>query len=890
MRLISFVDFIKATISELQQSEEELNLMSDSESQGVVEVESSPERDFDDDEADFVPAKVAKLSFVAPPASEPKSRKRARSTKEPLTPLFSKSLKAPASEPPAKKQKKFDFIKPEAPAGANPSDVLVKTLYSGDKFVGRFKLPILSLSPASLAQHYCTREMVEEHVLRLVDSMSSYTSGFEVRDNFKVALCFTSEAEEERGKMKLRVTDLLKQSTVKARRTKIQALIDEKLVNAITIGGNHSREALTRLINQNHDHFPKDFEVTCDVFIDPSVEEARAIGFVDNTVASANREYSFQDKVILIRELWMNPKYVTEQGLGLTNAALTLAVNDYLSNNKGNTSFDVRLNSSSAFIKACNIPEDLWEVVKESLSSKSITMAFFRSINWSFSPARLRCAFVQFNKDANFKVLQNVVKSVKAYNRAVTSILWIWRKLDSTRQIASSDEDFLVKFSDILNIDTLAQQFSSSLQSLRGTTIFQDDLFTVRVKRVIEGLLHPSESRSQIMTGFAAQPCLNRDGIESLHYLRCSPLEEGVQAVKAAQFKIGTILLDPPFGIISESWDTAWTMEEWVDALSLLHQNFPAAPLVVWMAFQQQKTVEDAASLSGYHKISYHCWLKTGSMTQRGGRMSYPANPFLILTQDKKKYQPNSTFKAGTNFVATPPEAKFRVQEEVLNPTQKPVVLLRSVINSFCPVGSTVLDVCSGSGSGAIASATLGFDSISIDFREDQIEGATQRLQGELNAPSYNPSCDFIHDFSTLRRSLTEQLKEPAAKESQDEAEESVHQSESNIIAEERALGLSIPSNPSEVMELLTSSPVIEEERSDDEAPTPHDNDFIDDSQPTQRVVRRKKKTAQTPPSALHLPVPKPPSKNTSATSNAPAPSPWPPCPVPKPKRKKFVD
>jgi hypothetical protein len=76
-----------------------------------------------------------------------------------------------------------------------------------------------------------------------------------------------------------------------------------------------------------------------------------------------------------------------------------------------------------------------------------------------------------------------------------------------------------------------------------------------------------------------------------------------------------------------------------------------------------------------------------------------------------------------------------------LNKSQKPITLLRSLIARNSPLSDFVFDFCSGSGSGSIAAASLGFSSISVDNRQCQIDGARERLKLHLQiAHEYAPT------------------------------------------------------------------------------------------------------------------------------------------------------
>lgn len=69
-----------------------------------------------------------------------------------------------------------------------------------------------------------------------------------------------------------------------------------------------------------------------------------------------------------------------------------------------------------------------------------------------------------------------------------------------------------------------------------------------------------------------------------------------------------------------------------------------------------------------------------------------------------------------------------------IHPTEKPVGILRDLIQYGCPKNSAVLDPFAGSGSTLVAARELGRRAVGIEVREEQCEATAQRLsQGVLD-------------------------------------------------------------------------------------------------------------------------------------------------------------
>jgi hypothetical protein len=185
---------------------------------------------------------------------------------------------------------------------------------------------------------------------------------------------------------------------------------------AITIGGNHSREAFQTLIKQGAIGWDRNFSVRCDVFFNLTEEEARALGFVDNVVGNASRGYSLQNKVSLIRDLFAKQIYLASPGV-LNQRALDLACFSYMYQLKKQESKQARttkIQRSMPFIKACNVPESIWPIVYSALGNEKLTMQIFRSINWKFSPERLAASFEDFSLGGDVVKLKEILNSIKA--------------------------------------------------------------------------------------------------------------------------------------------------------------------------------------------------------------------------------------------------------------------------------------------------------------------------------------------------------------------------------------------------------------------------------------------------------------------------------------------
>ena len=131
----------------------------------------------------------------------------------------------------------------------------------------------------------------------------------------------------------------------------------------------------------------------------------------------------------------------------------------------------------------------------------------------------------------------------------------------------------------------------------------------------------------------------------------------------------------------------------------------------------------------GYKFKAYH-WLKLQHIGSHYGRSSYPCNRVFLIYSGNLSYNKidESANLLNGNFVSTLRDESFKIHENALNETQKPVSLMRFFISAFALPRGFIVDLCSGSGTVAVAALSLARDSYSSDIRKDQVEDAMVRL------------------------------------------------------------------------------------------------------------------------------------------------------------------
>ena len=679
-----------------------------------------------------------------------------------LAPKARRLTEIPADSTPMFTQLLKDFFGPNSsPEEQSFYSRKTTQIYQSERFLGTLSIPVIQLTSASDAPEYCTRPLVESHVVSLMNKFVTHTAGFLVRDTFKVVFTALPGSEFDLNDL----IDKYNEFTGDPQEFVLWGL-KMKAARAITIGGNHSREACCRLIRG--DKISSDLPVRCDVFFGLDPSEAKAIGFVDNIVSSDNLCYSLLDKVTMVRDIWLDPAMVDKNGK-FTPEAGEIIVRDILykhetdkpvKKKKKEVDLKAQIRSANPMISSCKIPETAWPIVRTALSKSRLVQSDFRNMSWRNNEKVLTDAFSGListgdltSFKANLKLIRNRVKLVPSIENA-------WAVTPGARQVAESAEEFVEFIDGRLNINVMTQTFEKELTGLNYNVKFTSQELNSMLLRCVKDYAceqQDSQTLSRVIL------CKNRSGKSSTHQFKIASCERALAVVTKRSLSVGLVIMDPPFGVLTEDWDEKWPDFFWSGLFTTCFQQAPTAPIVVFVSDEQVSQVITTAVNCGFQKSRMYTWLKTGYWVNQPGKISRPANIILVFWKQGSMpfNQHDKSFLTNGNFVATPKITKFRIDGTALNATEKPVILIRTFINSFCVVGKVVLDMTCGSGSVAMAAASLGYDSLSFDIRESQVEGAMTRLLAENSRPTWYPDCSVVHCYKVLENFLKEAVAEP---------------------------------------------------------------------------------------------------------------------------------
>ena len=215
------------------------------------------------------------------------------------------------------------------------------------------------------------------------------------------------------------------------------------------------------------------------------------------------------------------------------------------------------------------------------------------------------------------------------------------------------------------------------------------------------------------------------------------------------------IVTDPPYGETSLAWDKLCHVWPTL-ALQWLR---PGGSM--WVFGSLRSFMASAAAFSGWQQAQDVLWEKhngTNAFNDRFRRVHEHAAQFYVGKWGDVYKQPLFTNDATARAVRRkkrPPqwgdigESSYvshdggpRLMRSVMfarschggavHPTQKPLDVLRPLIEYSCPPGGTVLDPFMGSGSTGVAALQLGRKFIGIEINPDYVALARQRLINEV--------------------------------------------------------------------------------------------------------------------------------------------------------------
>jgi DNA modification methylase len=206
--------------------------------------------------------------------------------------------------------------------------------------------------------------------------------------------------------------------------------------------------------------------------------------------------------------------------------------------------------------------------------------------------------------------------------------------------------------------------------------------------------------------------------------------------------------MDPPYGILKNvEWDSAaWDTQKYKSVFQAVAKvnTRPDYAFAVFGSDRNLGTILQAFEESKYTKVQTIIWYKTNAFGVPAKLSdSRLISAFEVIVIGFMGKRSNCTFnyqasaKARYNVwefpVVPKSEQVLTLANDLVNPAQKPLTLLRALIARHSLPGSAILDLCSGSGTTAVAAASLGRECVSVEIDEEQ----SQVIQNRLRTTDY---------------------------------------------------------------------------------------------------------------------------------------------------------
>ena len=217
-----------------------------------------------------------------------------------------------------------------------------------------------------------------------------------------------------------------------------------------------------------------------------------------------------------------------------------------------------RVVQSAPFIKAFNVPEELWGLTKKCLDSGALAMKSLRAISWSLPKDSLKISLENLASGGNSKL--EIAKRKREFDSNII-LLKFYQKLipaiHKAKNLAfpnanfGTDEEFISKFKEVYPLQSLSTD--EMLKKAKGKGFLNDEFLTSKVTEVCRKLLVEKEFHSRKKTGnsiFTTVSTVNLRGVKSQHGFRCCDSLEVIHQLAKLKKKIGLIVIDPPFGIL----------------------------------------------------------------------------------------------------------------------------------------------------------------------------------------------------------------------------------------------------------------------------------------------------------------------------------------------------
>jgi hypothetical protein len=565
------------------------------------------------------------------------------------------------------------------------------------------------------------------------------------------------------------------------------------------ICGNHRLAACKRIVDEKRDHYKMfvNCKLSMDLFYNLDNDQIKAIATLDNSVAQATNPLTLGQQVEFIYNQWNDETNILGGKLKpiIRDIILKNVIKDpKFKSNLQDKEKSVLYNSNAPFMNACRLSPQLFKYIHPLLDAKVIKKQMFIDLCNLKNEDTILTLVRQLkfdSKGAEIKDIDNQIKRIRW-----TSAIWQATKdvcklnkveYDSdseySRLFGSRDQlyckfgvSFMNTFSKSTFIPTGNALFNPTSAKKKKITPFPPAF----IKFINEKIQRLSKNSKKSQN----QNFINKDEasfLENYNITKFTPSNEStytvpsdhylfdgdatsieywknvVELVKFSNLDCNLIILDPPFSVLKEKWDKEFPIESFADIFNNAYISFPDANFIIFHSDKMIPAIYDILRQNDFKQYCLCTYFTTGKpLRNYFDNFAYLCQYYTIACKsDKWKLSAlnDSSGKSLTPLMRT----NFRIIEKfsktvdlnnlIINPSEKSITLLRSLISLFSCPGNIVIDPMCGSGSTAEACLSLNISSISFDLRPEQVSASSKRLQAvSVSSKDYLPidsPCDF---------------------------------------------------------------------------------------------------------------------------------------------------
>ena len=651
------------------------------------------------------------------------------------------------SQPPAKRKKTDLDVKDQTRS--------LTEITKSNSFVGRWWVKVKQVREPidTRPGEWNVRQIDRANLVELTKNFRRRPDGVYCRQDFRIVIvkgeyckpgCFE---EFEHTRQKLLESD--------ADPSKIAELCDYcrgvGTIDYIVIGGRHSRQVYLKLINSTDEQdevFTRDWEIPCSFYTDLTKNETICVARADNEVKAGMAE-SDGNRMLLIHSAYLEEKNISYK-TGIPTDFVIKCISNYILdpdawNRLSEKDRGQKLNTYRGFVRGACWPAEFDDLMtgiatKVKLSMVNIAALLWTKLDWDALRVILKEALT--TKDNPNKRFSKAIERLKKERKLLPSIVEVYNFWKDRFKVELSTDDFLQIFFSYYPFDTCVTRYKSNLQMARGrkkkAALESDAIQTFKSEDLVHDVRHVLREISD--SGAAGENevvVTNGSDQKSKHWVFNWDLHDFFHAAKKDDMFINDnvklIFFDPPFGILTnQTWDSALT-DDYVDTVFESCRNlYPSAIIVIFIDIESVPRYMTSATKNGY-SVDMFTRLKP-FQPSTAKTVTHCAVPILLCTtktrieyvRTDKGLKDTSVFN---NFLISPRIRDFyKINDTVVNRTEKPIDLYRAFMFNHASSPCTVIDLCSGSGACALAAATLGYNSVSVDIRESQTDATKQRL------------------------------------------------------------------------------------------------------------------------------------------------------------------